>query len=1148
MKSKLRLKNLLAITTALLILLTALPLGALTEGEGGVEPPEEKQQEEIVQVEEDEEAKKAAAEEEAKKAAAEKAAAEKAATEKAAAEEAAKKAAAEKAAAEKAAANIDITVSVAWSGVPSDTNPSIKIHLLCNSAKVNNTTVTYPSRDFTFPDCAKTDENGVENTYTLLIDAPTAIEGYTSEKAVTGTQVSVTYAPVVLEEDDPADKPAEIPAEIPSEEPSEETGAETISGAVRWTGQPEGANPGAIINLVVNDETVDSCQVSPSSPDYSLTKPTGEGRLVVVPEIIEGYDSNYSATGGGVSITYYPATPSVGAAVESALLQTDKSGTPNSLTVTVGGSITWNGVPEGAQPSLTISLSRNGELLSNVDSLNIKASNIPYLFPSSFDAADDAGVPYSYSVSAVAEAIDGYTVDVAIDGYNVTVTYAQSVAGDEVIQSLIDRIDALPSLETIGQMVRGSGDHSTVIMTVMKLQAELNKLSDKDKERITNLARLTELENARGSDDVPYISREFFGRAIQSASVTLTVVWNTTGTSVSIPSDLTVTLNQDGVGYGGYTIKPTSGSPSQWTHTISGLPKSTVAGHAFKYTVTWPAVQSFTLTSGDLKATYTATAPTKYTIKVTWSGETGHAKRPSSVKIKLNNFTASSPSTPSPTVIVSSGNSWTATVEGTVGAGQSVTAEAVDPPTGYTANFSTGASGVINVDYVYTANLISIAGNIYWPDTNPGIRPRTVSITLWRVDHTGYREDIAYLNVDAHSDNKFAFANYPAFDSNGRSYRYAVVQSQDIDFVTTYERVGDQYNVINHYQDPAKVNLRVEVSWKDNTNSRGKRPRYATLHLYRDGKLWRTIQVNEADQWVNYFTGLPYAHSDGTPYKYTVRGDKVPHYYWRTAKPDDNETVHFTFRYGNARSGDPTTTTTTTTTAQLAPDMRDLLSALGSAQRNTLLSEYASASGLYDTLRQSIRTAAGNIDFSTLRQQNPQAAAWLTISGTALDYPLMQGSDNAYYLTHLYNRNQNRMGAPFIDANCISPFSSRNTVIYGRNMQDGSMFATLLNYRQQSYYDANPTATLSIPNATYMVEFFAAFTTNNLYSDVARMSFTGDTDFLNYLNTCRNKSVFRSNISLSSSDRIITLVTSLDSSATRFVLMGRLVPYVDVTK
>lgn len=98
-----------------------------------------------------------------------------------------------------------------------------------------------------------------------------------------------------------------------------------------------------------------------------------------------------------------------------------------------------------------------------------------------------------------------------------------------------------------------------------------------------------------------------------------------------------------------------------------------------------------------------------------------------------------------------------------------------------------------------------------------------------------------------------------------------------------------------------------------------------------------------------------------------------------------------------------------------------------------------------------------------LQQQNRELAGWIRIPGTEINYPVMQTeSDNDYYLTHDFNREENVHGALFLDVNC-SIRDSENLIIYGHNMKDGTMFQNLMGYKDADYCNANGRIRLDLP-------------------------------------------------------------------------------------
>ncbi|WP_367924005.1 class B sortase [uncultured Ruthenibacterium sp.] len=100
------------------------------------------------------------------------------------------------------------------------------------------------------------------------------------------------------------------------------------------------------------------------------------------------------------------------------------------------------------------------------------------------------------------------------------------------------------------------------------------------------------------------------------------------------------------------------------------------------------------------------------------------------------------------------------------------------------------------------------------------------------------------------------------------------------------------------------------------------------------------------------------------------------------------------------------------------------------------------------------------VDFAKLQQQYPDAVAWLHCDGTEIDYPVMQAADNDYYLRRLPNGEWNLGGSLFLDYRSSSDFSGELSLIYGHNMNDGSMFSDLENYTRQDWYDEHPVFTL----------------------------------------------------------------------------------------
>ena len=115
------------------------------------------------------------------------------------------------------------------------------------------------------------------------------------------------------------------------------------------------------------------------------------------------------------------------------------------------------------------------------------------------------------------------------------------------------------------------------------------------------------------------------------------------------------------------------------------------------------------------------------------------------------------------------------------------------------------------------------------------------------------------------------------------------------------------------------------------------------------------------------------------------------------------------------------------------------------------------------------------VDFEALRSINPETVGWLTIEGTNIHYPVVQGQDNDFYLTHRFDGTSGGAGCLFLDAANDAAFQSANQIVYGHYMKDHSMFYDLGSYKKQDFYDAHPTGWLITPSAAYQLRFFSGY-------------------------------------------------------------------------
>lgn len=182
------------------------------------------------------------------------------------------------------------------------------------------------------------------------------------------------------------------------------------------------------------------------------------------------------------------------------------------------------------------------------------------------------------------------------------------------------------------------------------------------------------------------------------------------------------------------------------------------------------------------------------------------------------------------------------------------------------------------------------------------------------------------------------------------------------------------------------------------------------------------------------------------------------------------------------------------------------------------------------------------VDLDVAREVNSDIAAWLYCPDTVIDYPVCHGDDNAYYLTHLADGTYNSNGCLFIDCSNAGDFTDDNTIIYGHHMDSGKMFASLIKYADQSYYDAHPIMCLTIGDEQYELEIFSGYVTT-VDSGAYVISCGTEHAFAKWLREIVGKSDFTPHaMTLGMKDRIVTLSTcAYDFQNARYVVHGRLV-------
>lgn len=178
------------------------------------------------------------------------------------------------------------------------------------------------------------------------------------------------------------------------------------------------------------------------------------------------------------------------------------------------------------------------------------------------------------------------------------------------------------------------------------------------------------------------------------------------------------------------------------------------------------------------------------------------------------------------------------------------------------------------------------------------------------------------------------------------------------------------------------------------------------------------------------------------------------------------------------------------------------------------------------------------VDFDALLDINEDVVGWIYLEDSKVNFPIAQGEDNKEYLYWLINGDYNGAGTPFMDYRNARDFSDRHTIIYGHNMNNGSMFADIHKYVDQEYYESHPVIWLLTPQGNLCMEVFAGYITQTGV-DAWQVYFDSDGEFESWLGNALQKSAFVTPVVPTAQDRIVTLSTCSNSAnQTRFVLLG----------
>lgn len=181
------------------------------------------------------------------------------------------------------------------------------------------------------------------------------------------------------------------------------------------------------------------------------------------------------------------------------------------------------------------------------------------------------------------------------------------------------------------------------------------------------------------------------------------------------------------------------------------------------------------------------------------------------------------------------------------------------------------------------------------------------------------------------------------------------------------------------------------------------------------------------------------------------------------------------------------------------------------------------------------------MDFEGLYGISPHVVGWIRCEGTLIDYPIMQGTDNDYYLRYLPDGTKNAAGSIMMDYVCDAQFQDDITILHGHHMKNGSMFGDLDAFRDAQYYAAHPTMQLYTPDGDYSVEIFAAIIVNGKQFSYPTI-FADEAVFEQFKQWAMDASAIDTGVQIAYTDQLLLLSTcDYTFKDARFLVIGKLV-------
>ena len=182
-----------------------------------------------------------------------------------------------------------------------------------------------------------------------------------------------------------------------------------------------------------------------------------------------------------------------------------------------------------------------------------------------------------------------------------------------------------------------------------------------------------------------------------------------------------------------------------------------------------------------------------------------------------------------------------------------------------------------------------------------------------------------------------------------------------------------------------------------------------------------------------------------------------------------------------------------------------------------------------------------------LQKENNEIIGWLEIEGTNINYPVLQGTDNEFYMKNNYKKEKSKDGSIFLDKSYNWDIPSSNLLLYGHNNKNGIMFQDLLKYKNEDFYKEHTKIKFTTNKEDNVYEIISVFysrvyykSEKNVFRYYYFVNANNEQEYNDFVNNAKKSSIYDTGINANYGDQLLTLSTCEYSQEDgRFVVVAK---------